>query len=103
MVLEIGTTGLHLEKHQYGRGTQHHWADPGLNWNVGDVIPVRLTVADAAAATAVPSLRLTAPDPDVLRSPSSGDSFALDYTWRPGQRVEVHLPVAHTIGRATER
>lgn len=90
MVLEIGTTGFYLEEHQYGRGTQHHWADPGLNWNVGDVIPVRLTVAHAETAPALPSLRATGPEPDVLRSPSSGDSFAFDFTWRPGQRVEVH-------------
>lgn len=90
MVLEIGSTGFFLEKHQYGNGTLHHWADPGLSWNVGDVIPVRLTVAHAQDAPALPSLTATVREPDVFRTPSSSDSFSVNLTWRTGQRVEVN-------------
>ena len=90
VVLEIGSTGFFLEKHQFGKGTLHHWVDPGLSWNVGDVIPVRLTVAHAQDAPALPSLTATIREQDGLRAPSSGDSFAFDFTWRPGQQVKVH-------------
>ena len=90
LVLDIRNTGFFLEKHQFGHGTIHLWNDPGLTWNVGDVILVRLRVAGEPAALEWPELTATVREPDVFGTRSSVGSFSVDFTWQPGQRAQVH-------------
>lgn len=90
MVLEVGGTGLFLEEHQYGLGTHHQWADPGLSWDVGDVIHVRLTVDHAPIAPILPPVTAAVPEPGVFSSSSSRGSVSVDLSRRPRQRFEVN-------------